>query len=366
MIMQKIRGLIRNYFSLTHSERRGFILVSLFLSIAIVSKMISDRIVPAESFDYSEVSGILEDLQKGEGIASTVTRRSFFLFDPNSITEEAFDSLDIPDRIKTNILKYRQSGGTFKRAEDLKKIYGMTDSLFALITPCVYFPVKTNEKEYLAREVKSKTGLFLFDPNTASEESLKNLGFSDFAAANLIRYISKGGHIRYKEDLLKIYGVEKDFIDKIYPYITLPVLPEKNEQNPTTDAIELNGADSSSLVAVPWIGPAYASRIQRYRELLGGFYSVEQIHEVYGMTDEIFKRISPYLDVDSQKIKKLKINLAEYPELRAHPYITPRQARLIIDRRSAKGPWKNIEELKPDTIFTVPEYERISHYLVPW
>lgn len=366
MIMAKIRGLIRNYFSLTQSERRGFILVSLFLIIAIVTKVISSRIVPKESFDYSEVSGILEELRQAEQMASSKTERSFFLFDPNSIAEEAIDSLDIPERIKRNILKYRQSGGTFKRVEDLKKIYGMTDSLFALISPYVFFPAKPEKQDHFAKEPKMETGLFFIDPNTASEDSLEMLGFTDFAASNLLGYVSKGGIIRYKEDLSKIYGIEKEFFDKVYPYIKLPSLPVREEQKAVAAAVELNDADSSSLVAVPWIGPAFASRILRYRKLLGGFYSVEQINEVYGMTDEVYARISPYLMADSHKVKKLKINLAEYAELRAHPYITPGQARLMVDRRSARGPWRKIEELLPDTIFTVAEYERISPYLILW
>ena len=121
--MAKIRGLIRKYFSLTQSEWRGFLLASVFLIIAIVSRVISSRIVPRESFDYSEISGIIEELQRSEQTASPKTDRSFFPFDPNSIDEETIERLDIPERIKRNILKYRQSGGTFKKAEDLKKIF---------------------------------------------------------------------------------------------------------------------------------------------------------------------------------------------------------------------------------------------------
>ncbi len=366
MIMEKIRGLIRKYFSLTQSEWRGFLLASVFLIIAIVSRVISSRIVPRESFDYSEISGIIEELQRSEQTASPKTDRSFFPFDPNSIDEETIERLDIPERIKRNILKYRQSGGTFKKAEDVKKIYGMSDSLFALISPYVYFPVKPEKQDHIAQEERIETGLFFFDPNTTSVDSLKKLGFTDFAASNLRGYVSKGGIIRYKEDLSKIYGIEKEFFDKVYPYIKLPSLPVREEQNAVAAAVELNDADSTGLVAVPWIGPAFASRILRYGKLLGGYYSVEQIHEVYGMTDEVYARINPYLKADSHKIKMLKINLAEYTDLRAHPYISPRQARLIVDRRSSRGPWENIEELMTDTIFTVSEYKRISPYLIPW
>ena len=44
--------------------------------------------------------------------------------------------------------------------------------------------------------------------------------------------------------------------------------------------VELNTADSAMLDAVRGIGPYYAKKILRYRELLGGYYSVEQLKEI--------------------------------------------------------------------------------------
>src|SRR5665647_1059817 len=47
--------------------------------------------------------------------------------------------------------------------------------------------------------------------------------------------------------------------------------------------LDLNSADSLHLLEIPGIGPVFASRIIRYRTLLGGYYAVDQLREVYGM-----------------------------------------------------------------------------------
>ncbi|HBK40302.1 MAG TPA: hypothetical protein DDZ57_01845, partial [Porphyromonadaceae bacterium] len=52
-------------------------------------------------------------------------------------------------------------------------------------------------------------------------------------------------------------------------------------------------------------------RIVKYRNLLGGFVSVEQLREVYGIDNELFSRISPYIQAD-ENFRKLWINELEF------------------------------------------------------
>lgn len=366
MNMERMRSFLRKWFSLTRSERRGFIIVSLFLVFAIVLNVLSVRMDSDDSFDYAEISQKLDILQQLASDQVHESPRSLFQFDPNALSESDFESLDIPDRVKRNIISYRQKGGKFKKPDDLRKIYGMNDSLYELVFPFLTFQVREPKLIFRKENESSGKELFVFDPNTASMDTLRELGFSDFAADNLCRYISKGGVIRKKEDLLKIYGVDNDFFGKIAPYIALDSTKGFMKGKVEPSVIELNSADSTILVSIPGIGPTYASRIIRYRKLLGGYYNSEQLLEVYGVTEALFHRICPYLEIDTVRIEKKKINLAEYSDLRTHPYISNRQARLIVDSRSDRGPWGNINELKLDTIFSRPEFERVSHYLTLW
>ncbi len=83
---------------------------------------------------------------------------------------------------------------------------------------------------------------------------------------------------------------------------------------------EINSCDSASFEALPGIGPVLSARIVKYRKLIGGFVSVDQLREVYGLPEETFNLVSSGLTVDTLAIKKIKVNKAEFSELIRHPY----------------------------------------------
>jgi len=143
----------------------------------------------------------------------------------------------------------------------------------------------------------------------------------------------------------------------------------KQNQYPTTEkfsagtVIEINTSDTLQLMKIPGIGAAYAKRITSYRNLLGGYYRQEQLQEVYGMYEELYEKIIPYLQTDSDAITPIPVNTASLDKLKAHPYINFYQAKAIIEIRKKKGKLENINELYLLEEFTVEDLERIKHYL---
>ena len=81
--------------------------------------------------------------------------------------------------------------------------------------------------------------------------------------------------------------------------------PIPNHQSP----ININTADSAQLLPLPGIGPVFAGRIIKYRELLGGFVRSDQLYEVYGLKDETIEMIMDQIYIDTLGIKKMDINL---------------------------------------------------------
>ena len=75
------------------------------------------------------------------------------------------------------------------------------------------------QKEETQEEVIS---YFDFDPNSATSDELKSLGFSEKLATRIINYRTKGGKFRIKTDLMKVYGMDSLLYDKLAPYIQLP------------------------------------------------------------------------------------------------------------------------------------------------
>jgi competence protein ComEA len=59
--------------------------------------------------------------------------------------------------------------------------------------------------------------------------------------------------------------------------------------------ISLNSESEEGLTAVPGIGPKLAGSILRERNKRGGFKSLGEIRDVYGIGDKLYERIIPYV-----------------------------------------------------------------------
>lgn len=109
--------------------------------------------------------------------------------------------------------------------------------------------------------------------------------------------------------------------------------------------IELNVADSAQLEALPMIGAKLAIRILKYRDRLGGFYSIEQLKEVYGLRDTCFQVVQNRIFVDSSKLRLIHINTCALEELGHHPYIGFKNAKAILKYRNEHQRINNSQEL---------------------
>jgi DNA uptake protein ComE-like DNA-binding protein len=127
--------------------------------------------------------------------------------------------------------------------------------------------------------------------------------------------------------------------------------------------VELNTADTTILKKVPGIGSAYAKRIVNYRTLLGGYYSVMQLSEVYGIDEDRYNAFVPWFTADPLLISKLSVNELSQDSLRRHPYINYNQAKIITQLRQQKGKlsgWANLQLLEE---FTDHDKMRLQYYL---
>jgi DNA uptake protein ComE-like DNA-binding protein len=126
--------------------------------------------------------------------------------------------------------------------------------------------------------------------------------------------------------------------------------------------IELNSADSTELMKLDGIGSVYAARILKYRDLLGGYYSVSQLLEVYNFPEETFKKIENSIFADTLLVKKIRINFAEYADLLRHPYLSKKQVEAVLNYRDKNGPIQNILQLKTNGLVDPETFSRIRPY----
>ncbi|UXX80584.1 helix-hairpin-helix domain-containing protein [Reichenbachiella carrageenanivorans] len=216
-----------------------------------------------------------------------------------------------------------------------------------------------------------------FDPNKIGQNKWIELGFKKKIAERIINYRQKGGSFKEKEDLYKIYGINKKLVTAYLDYIIIPPPPAKPKYKapPLNKVVEqmviekesakfdLNLSDSSQLQIVKGIGPVLSSRIVKYRESLGGFHSMEQLKEVYGIKPEVYERLLDHFDLLIPAIHKININQDSIHLLANHPYLSYKTSRAIVKYRTQHGNYQSVDELK--NIYTLSDslYQKIAPYL---
>jgi len=129
------------------------------------------------------------------------------------------------------------------------------------------------------------------------------------------------------------------------------------------EIIELNSADSSLLESLPGIGPVLSVRAIKYRELLGGFCSVNQMKEVYGLSEETFLLIEGRIRVDTLKIRKIDVNKADYGQLLRHPYLEKYDVTAILKYRELKGRITGIHDMTVNKLLSSEQAAIMRPYL---
>lgn len=232
---------------------------------------------------------------------------------------------------------------------------------------------KPSEKKYSAYNEQGE--LFKFDPNTISEDEWKKLGVKEKTIATIKNYLSKGGKFRQPEDIEKIWGLREDQVSRLLPYVdikekiseTQPIkkeyVPAVFERKRSLVTVDINISDTTAWIALPGIGAKLSNRIVNFRDKLGGFYSIDQVAETFGLPDSVFQKIKPGLILTNKNLKQININKATLDELKQHPYIRYNLANLIIQYRTQHGNFSSVADIKKIMTVTEELYDKISVYL---
>jgi competence protein ComEA len=233
-------------------------------------------------------------------------------------------------------------------------------------SPATY-PNKSKSTSHLEGE------LFAFDPNTLDQAGWERLGLSERSIKTILNFRAKGGKFYKPGDLQRIWGLPPGFYERVEEHIQIQIrrpsfenaVPQSNfEKNKqvSLSPVNINTADSSELEKLPGIGPKLAGRINNFREKLGGFYSVEQVGETYGLPDSTFQRIKPYLNY-SGEVRKINMNRASLEELRSHPYIRWKMANAIVEYRKQHGDFIRVEDIMKVFLVEETAFKKMLPYL---
>ena len=219
-----------------------------------------------------------------------------------------------------------------------------------------------------------------FDPNKADTSELIELGLKPWMAARIINYREKVRPFESAEDLKKVYNIDTVWLQQAFPYIeidqdfakeALPVergrFSKENQSLKDSSEfvlIDLNTADTNLLKSIPGIGSFYAKQIVELRERYGGFRSFDQLLGLYKVRDETLTILSEKTVLDTSSVKRIDLNSCSLKELGRHPYLSWKQARIIMAYREQHQGFRSVKEILRTDVITDSVYLKIAPYLM--
>jgi competence protein ComEA len=312
---------IKDYFAFNRKEQRGLIILLGLLLLSITFNAFLPVFIPEKEYDITpfqkEVAAFQASVEKLDSAKDIKPEKFYakyqddktcdmapfkaspYYFDPNELDEQEWINMGMNPKIIRNIIHYREKGGNFSSKEGFAKIYGMHDSIMAVLGPYLRFEVKE----------KSPSSFYPNDENSAKP---------DYKSA------------KYKDNNVMI---------------------------------ELNSADSASLLSCKGIGPTYAGRIIRYRDRLGGFSNAGQLMEIKGMDSIRYEQFKGQITVNSQLVRKIDLNTVTFKELMKHPYFEYYLVKEIFNYKDEIREWDSVEQLRKLPVMYEELYEKIAPYL---
>jgi competence protein ComEA len=326
---------IRRYFGYSRGEARGMVGVLLLMLAAIIAPMLlrpelATYLPAADQKGLNALAAQLKDHRTAEqGYATRYPKRDYQkfgrrgsrypqvaqvrlrLFDPNALTAEGWEARGVPHFVAARIEKYRTAAGGFKAKAQIKKMYGLEDSVYQRLAPFMQLPEEAPKKDYA---------------------------------------INRPGPD-----------------GKFPPFTNADGAPTKFPRKPRNlQPFDLNTADTTQLMQIRGIGAGRAKWVVKYRNQLGGYLREDQLDEVFVLKDapDLRDSLRKYTFVSNIfSPKTLNVNTASFDELYLQPYIGKPKARIIVAYRQQHGPFKTVEDLKQIPILKLADWEKMRPYL---
>jgi DNA uptake protein ComE-like DNA-binding protein len=366
---------IKSYFIFSKKESRGIFILLALLFLVIIFNILLPFLITQEKTDFSEFekeiaqldvkkepTGLGSDKKTKKGTDRNIdysAKIKPFIFDPNDLPVEDWKRMGLDDRQIKMIKNYEAKGGNFREKQDLADIYSISEEEYRILEPYISIKKKPEQKE----EKESVLKPFDFDPNILPKEKWLEMGLRENVADAIVNYREKGGKFYTNSDLKKIYTLKENEYIQLEPFISIE--KETPPKPPVKEKIivALNEADTLDLQQLPGIGPSFARRIVKYRDLLGGYCSKEQLLEVYGMDSTRYAGISEWVTIDAAGIRKMDINTVTIKELLKHPYFELYTAKSILNYRKEIGQYTEVVQIRDARLVYDQLYKKIEPYL---
>lgn len=282
-----------NYFGFNKQQRIGlYVLLCIMLLLFIIRVNINYFIKPSDITisNLPEIeTKLTENYNSNQKNKSSTAYKNqiLFAFNPNTVTYEQLLKLGFKEKTAKTFIKYRASGFVFKKKEDLKKIYGITDFLYNKLEEYILIEEKLINNNNTITSKKT-LNVQTIDLNTADSVKLIELkGIGPSFAKRIIKYRTLLGGFINKKQLLEVYG----FTQEMYNLI------ERNVEIKTSEIIKINinKDDFKVINQHPYITYEHTKEIMNLRRKTA--ITSENIKTILN-DEDVFLKLLPYLDFE--------------------------------------------------------------------
>ncbi|SEG04158.1 ComEA family DNA-binding protein [Flavobacterium urumqiense] len=227
-------------------------------------------------------------------------------------------------------------------------------------------------------EKRESPKIYLFNPNFITDYKGYKLGMSVPEIDRLLAFRKENKYVNSSKEFQNVTQVSDSLLNAIAPFFKFPDWVNNKKQFKVYEKysnkafakkekivfIDINQATQKDLINIYGVGEAISLRILKLKESLGGFVSMEQMNDIWGLSPEVIKNLNTHFKVTAMpNLKKIDINNASLKELSQFSYFRYPLAKEIVTYRSMNGDIKNIEDLTKIRGFPVDKAKIIALYL---
>jgi competence protein ComEA len=272
----------KNYMSLTKKEWNGMVVLLVLIALVLAAPYVYQRFHKDNTINVTEFNAAVAQLNKANPQANQLSdggktqNVALFKFDPNTSSVTDWQKLGLTAKQSAIIKKYTTKGGRFRKAEDLKKIYGLTKVDYARLAPFIIIP-----------EEKATTNVVV-ELNSADSAKLTSVeGIGPGFAKRIIYYRERLGGFVSKEQLKEVYGLDELKYKEVAGQLKVDAGRIRK--------ININTVTFDKLRLMPYLDYKQVNAIIEYRKQHGNYTSIGDIENIAIIDDGILRKIEPYL-----------------------------------------------------------------------
>lgn len=300
------------YFLMTAEQWLGVVL----LVVLIIGTLVAVKYFkPQESADESLVNDSTRTQfaayqQKKDSIRKDEWKKGYSrdtieicmqMFDPNTVDSSTLVHLGFKPWQAKNMLKYRAKGGKYRKAEDLMRLYGMTDSMYQVLAPYVRIVheevdslVFNSIKKDLSPTWKSENKDTVLNLRTADTTELKMIrGIGSYRARQIVKYREQLGGFVCVEQVMEAKGMDQLEKDSVLRWFVLDSV--------VVEEMNVNKVSAQRLSKHPYLRFEQAKAIYELRRKKIWLKSVNDLEVLDCMDVKTLEKVTPYLNFDKKE-----------------------------------------------------------------